>query len=998
MATARACPDPASFQQLVSGQLSSEQVDTLLVHLESCDACVQRLDRMSDKDTLVELLRQARTRGQGPGEETVARLVERLRGLRSSAAGAQKAPGQPTILVTCPGCGKGLKVKAAMAGKKGKCPHCQAAITGPSAASPGADERTVPPASAEARTIAPLGPSGSAAVRSPGGTVVPDRGAATQVGQAENQEPELCDFLAPPQAPDELGRLGPYRVPRVLGAGGMGVVFQAEDPGLQRLVALKAMLPGLAASGSAKQRFLREARVAAALKHDHIVTIHQVGEDRGAPFLAVEFLEGEPLDVRLEREGKLPLPEVLRIGREISDGLQAAHEHGLTHRDIKPANVWLEGSRGRVKILDFGLARGSADDAQLTQQGAIVGTPAYMAPDQAQGKTIGPHCDLFSLGCILYRMATGEPPFRGTDPISTLMAVATENPRPPRDIDPDLPPTLSKLIMDLLAKEPEKRPASAQVVADTLDRIAQKPHSRSAETRTARRPSRRRPAWQPWVMVGAIAAAVVVLGLATWLLAPVLFKKKVKTPEGEALVLLEIDQPGAEVIIDDEKLTVNVPGDNKPIEITVAPGQHKLRISKDGFVAITREIELTSGKSPPVRVALVPVRQADPATPHGGAPTIRPSPILEAMRRETIPLEALTAAGGGDPEKAPKSLVGVLGEATPIHYGLVNRLAFSPDGRWLATASHDTTVGLWEVATGQMRRIFRGHSRAVKAVAFSKDSRTVVSGSADGTLKLWSVDQSGEPETVKTDFEVLSMSTSPDGRFVGVGSTSGVVKLWKWGEWGRATTIASIPGLVNTVVVSADGDYLAAGWDERKREPSAIRVYRTADGHLQHTLTGHARGVATVAISRDGKWLASMGFDEKVNMWELASGKPVELKDTKFGGPSVAFSPDGKLLACGLGDGTITLWNFAKKTKLRIWGGHSRRPNSMKFTPDSKTLVSSADDGTVRLWSIESNRPRGVISLGPKDHLLACDLDPSGKYVFVVGYSPAIFVLRLPPG
>ena len=134
---------------------------------------------------------------------------------------------------------------------------------------------------------------------------------------------EQYDFLAPPQAPDELGRLGPYRVLQVLGAGGMGVVFRAEDPQLQRLVALKAMLPGLAASDSAKQRFLREARAAAALKHDHIVTIYQVGEDRGVPFLAMEFLEGESLDERLKREGKLPLAEVLRIGREMAEGLAA---------------------------------------------------------------------------------------------------------------------------------------------------------------------------------------------------------------------------------------------------------------------------------------------------------------------------------------------------------------------------------------------------------------------------------------------------------------------------------------------------------------------------------------------------------------------------------------------------------------------------------------------------------------------------------------------------
>jgi serine/threonine protein kinase len=211
----------------------------------------------------------------------------------------------------------------------------------------------------------------------------------------------------------------------------MGVVFRAEDPQLQRLVALKAMLPSLAASESARQRFLREARAAAAFHHDHIVPVHQVGEDRGIPFLAMQFLEGEALDERLKREKKLPISEVLRIGREIALGLAAAHKRQMIHRDIKPANIWLEdlGERGlstprfRVKILDFGLARAAGEEGQLTQTGAIVGTPAYMAPEQAQSKSVDHRCDLFSLGCVLYRMAAGKQPFSGSDMYSTQRPV-----------------------------------------------------------------------------------------------------------------------------------------------------------------------------------------------------------------------------------------------------------------------------------------------------------------------------------------------------------------------------------------------------------------------------------------------------------------------------------------------------------------------------------------------------------------------------------------------
>jgi serine/threonine protein kinase len=304
------------------------------------------------------------------------------------------------------------------------------------------------------------------------------------------------DFLAPAQGPGEIGRLGQYRVLKVLGAGGMGMVFQAEDTQLRRLVALKVMLPGTASSAAAHQRFLREAQAAAALDHDHIVHIYQVGKEGNVPFLAMQFLHGESLHSRLAREGRLGVAEIVRIGQEIADGLAAAHAHGLIHRDIKPANLWLEAKdeRGmmnderktdyssfivhqsslrRVKILDFGLARAAQSDVRLTATGAILGTPAYMAPEQARGDAVDPRSDLFSLGCVLYEMATGERPFKGANTMAILMALANHNPRPPAEINRDVPPELSDLVMKLLAKDPAGRPATARAVFEALQTIAQ---------------------------------------------------------------------------------------------------------------------------------------------------------------------------------------------------------------------------------------------------------------------------------------------------------------------------------------------------------------------------------------------------------------------------------------------------------------------------------------------------------------------------------------------
>ncbi len=283
--------------------------------------------------------------------------------------------------------------------------------------------------------------------------------------------PDCCDFLTPAETPDELGRLGPYRILEVLGSGGMGVVFRAEDLQLRRPVALKVLLPSLASCPAARERFLHEARVAAAVEHDHVVPIWQVGTDRGVPFIVMPLLRGEPLDQCLDREGRLPLGEVLRIGRETARGLAAAHARGLVHCDVKPPNIWLEGAEGRVKILDFGLARVVGDDSLRPHQDAVAGTPSYMAPEQSRGGDVDGRTDLFSLGCVLYRMATGDLPFKGTDSISTLIVAAVDAPTPPLELNPDLPPALSDLVLHLLAKDPAERPPSAEAAARALEAI-----------------------------------------------------------------------------------------------------------------------------------------------------------------------------------------------------------------------------------------------------------------------------------------------------------------------------------------------------------------------------------------------------------------------------------------------------------------------------------------------------------------------------------------------
>ena len=322
-------------------------------------------------------------------------------------------------------------------------------------------------------------------------------------------------FLGPPDEAGDIGRMAHYRVLKVLGKGGMGMVFEAIDIHLQRSIALKVMRPEMGNNQELRQRFLREARATAAIKSDYIVTIHQVGQENDVPYLAMEYLQGKPLDRWLAEKGAPTIREALRLGIEIAKGLAAAHERGLIHRDIKPSNIWIEEPTGRVKILDFGLARATQDEMRLTQTGLVMGTPEYMAPEQAEGTKVDERSDLYSLGCVIYELLTGNPPFTGPSVMSILRAVATEDAAPVRKLNPEVPADLAKIVMRLLAKSPDDRYSSAAEVVQDLEELSVSPATRlSASHRPSgvRKASARRGGRRRWLGVLAGAAVVVAVG------------------------------------------------------------------------------------------------------------------------------------------------------------------------------------------------------------------------------------------------------------------------------------------------------------------------------------------------------------------------------------------------------------------------------------------------------------------------------------------------------
>lgn len=286
---------------------------------------------------------------------------------------------------------------------------------------------------------------------------------APMVALSEN-EPRL----EPADRPEHLGRLGHYQILAKIGRGGMGIVYKAFDPKLDRVVAIKVLAPSFADEPTAHQRFLREARTAAAVTHENIVTIHVVDESNGSPYLVMHYVPGMSLQERLRRSGSLSVKEIVRIGQEAAKGLAAAHRHGLIHRDIKPGNILLEEPDGRVKITDFGLAR-AINDASITNSGCVAGTPQFMAPEQTRGETLDGRADLFSLGSVLYTLCEGRPPFQADSAYAVLKKVSDEEAPPIRN--PHVPADLLVIIARLHAKKPADRFQSAQEVADQLGKL-----------------------------------------------------------------------------------------------------------------------------------------------------------------------------------------------------------------------------------------------------------------------------------------------------------------------------------------------------------------------------------------------------------------------------------------------------------------------------------------------------------------------------------------------
>lgn len=682
-------------------------------------------------------------------------------------------------------------------------------------------------------------------------------------------------------------RIGPYEVRERLGAGGMGVVYRAFDPALHREVAVKVIRADLLADPAARDRFLAEARAAAAVEHENIAAVHAVEVHDGRPCLVMPLLRGETLERRLRAAGRpLPLGELAALARGVAAGLEAAHAAGLVHRDVKPANVWLAAPDGRAKLLDFGLAVAAGT------AGRPAGTPGYMAPEQVRGAPADARADLFSLGCVLYRAAAGAPPFGADTTPAVLVHTIARDPAPVGAANPALPARLAALIGGLLEKDPARRPGSAGLVLAELDAIG-------ADVAAARRRRARR----QW-LTGVVTAAVVG-GLGTWLLRSA--TPAVAPPEPVTVDVVADPDLGRVVFTRDGTDHPFDPAAGKPVALV--PGVYAARPAAPAPGRRMVPGSVTVGPGGPRVVKLALVGEVDCSKAHdqtlAGVAAVLDRGKLRVLSagRDRILNEWRPGGGAAPPARLDGPAVS---------------FAATPDGAVAVTGGGDRqsrrgqALQFWDGRTLKpLGDPLPGHARFITAVAVTADGKRALSCDADATL-LWDVAKRESRALLDgdgpRDARVSAAALDGTGKRALTGDESGRVVLWDLSAdppkpSKRLAAAAGEGSAVRAVLFTADG-FVTAGDD------GAVRVWAGAPLKARE-FPAQRTAVTCLALSPDGRRLLAGTEGGSVLLWPVAgAGDPFVLTGHEKKVTAVAFTPDGRGAVSGSEDSTVRLWRL----------------------------------------------------------------------------------------
>jgi len=815
----------------------------------------------------------------------------------------------------------------------------------------------------------------------PGNTPVSPHGQPTAavLGQDPSATPGASE-------PTRVRYFGDYEILREIARGGMGVVFQARQVSLNRTVALKMILAGQLANDTDVKRFYSEAEAAANLDHPGIVPIYEVGQHEGQHYFSMGFVEGQSLS-RYLAAGPLPAREAAELIRRVSEAIEYAHQHGVIHRDLKPANILLDQS-GNPRVTDFGLAKKVEGDSGLTGSDQIIGTPSYMPPEQAGGKRgeVGAAADVYALGATLYALLTGRPPFQAATAMDTVIQVVSDEPVPPRRLNASIPRDLETICLKCLQKGQSRRYASASDLAADLGRyLAGEPIMARPVTRSERavKWARRKPAIAALVGLVALVTALGLGGVLWQWRAAVQARNEAQAREQDALRAQAKERVQTEL------------------------AKQRLEDALEARAKERKQTELAEQRLYDVRMNLVQHYWEDSS---GG--------LLQQGLDEQLPAKqhGIDRRGFEWFYWQRKMFSGHI--TLKEHTDGVTSVWLSPDGKRLASASHDGTVRVWDAATRQETLTLKGHNGSVVSVAFSPDGKRLASASHGGPAErginpIWVWDAATGQEILALKGHngwVGSVAFSPDGkRLASAGQMDGTVKVWDAATGHETLAIGKYtPGhyigvLLSSVAFSPDGKRLAsAGLEDTGK--GTVQVWDAATGREILALKGHTSVVVSVAFSPDGKRLASASSDldrsglfrerarpdgkrpafassdQTVKVWDATTGREI-LTLKRHGLVSrVAYSPDGKRLASATYDGTVKLWDVMTGQEILTLKGHTGAVFGVAFSRDGQRLTSAGLDGTVKVWDT-ATRQETLTLKGHTGVVGSVAFSPDGKHL-----------------